>query len=67
MFGVWKYFEGFMKKYFVGWNGNEYGNVDRVWFGSEYINYKLLWFLVDEVFFSFGLFKWFFVLCWWSV
>ncbi|OWT36867.1 FAD dependent oxidoreductase superfamily [Cryptococcus neoformans Bt1] len=31
--GARKYFEGFMKKYFVGWNGNEHGNVDRVWSG----------------------------------
>ncbi|WWD00432.1 hypothetical protein V866_007345 [Kwoniella sp. B9012] len=31
--GAQEYFEGFMKKYFVGWNGNEHGNVDRVWSG----------------------------------
>lgn len=33
--GVRKYFEEYMKKYFVGWNGNEHGNVDHVWSGSE--------------------------------
>jgi glycine/D-amino acid oxidase-like deaminating enzyme len=33
--GVKEYFEGFMKKHFVGWDGNEHGNVDRVWSGGE--------------------------------
>ncbi|WVR07884.1 hypothetical protein IAU60_004927 [Kwoniella sp. DSM 27419] len=31
--GAREYFEGYMKKYFIGWNGNEHGNVDRVWTG----------------------------------
>ncbi|KAK8846880.1 hypothetical protein IAR55_005970 [Kwoniella newhampshirensis] len=31
--GAKEYFEGYMKKYFVSWNGNERGNVDRVWSG----------------------------------
>lgn len=34
--GVKKYFEGFMEKHFVGWKGNERGNVDHVWSGGEY-------------------------------
>lgn len=33
--GVRKYFEGAMKRMFVGWDGNEHGNVDRVWTGGE--------------------------------
>ncbi|WRT64905.1 uncharacterized protein IL334_001844 [Kwoniella shivajii] len=31
--GAKQYFEGFMKKHFIGWNGNEHGNVDYVWSG----------------------------------
>ncbi|RSH82880.1 hypothetical protein EHS25_005870 [Saitozyma podzolica] len=31
--GARAYFEGFMDKYFVGWNGNARGNVDHVWSG----------------------------------
>lgn len=34
--GVRSYFERFMKDHFVGWNGNEHGNVDVVWSGGEY-------------------------------
>lgn len=34
--GVRRYFEGAMKRMFVGWDGNEHGNVDRVWTGGEY-------------------------------
>lgn len=42
--GVREYFEGFMKKHFVGWDGNAHGNVDRVWSGvlgysSDFIPY----------------------------
>jgi hypothetical protein len=33
--GVRRYFEGAMKRMFVGWDGNEHGNVDRVWTGGE--------------------------------
>lgn len=62
--GARKYFEGFMKKYFVGWNGNEHGNVDRVWSGSEYINYKPPWSSADEVSLSLGLLKRSPALCW---
>ena len=32
--GVKEYFEGFMKKKFIGWDGNAHGNVDRVWSGG---------------------------------
>ncbi|ORY24894.1 FAD dependent oxidoreductase-domain-containing protein [Naematelia encephala] len=31
--GVREYFEGYMAKYFAKWDGNENGNVDRVWSG----------------------------------
>lgn len=55
--GAQKYFEGFMKKYFMGWNGNKHGNVDRVWSGSEYINCKPPWSSADEVSLSLGLLK----------
>jgi hypothetical protein len=36
--GARAYFEGFMDKYFVGWNGNARGNVDHVWSGGERIS-----------------------------
>ena len=36
--GVKEYFEGFMKKHFVGWDGNAHGNVDKVWSGGTYIS-----------------------------
>ncbi|WWC67801.1 uncharacterized protein I206_101714 [Kwoniella pini CBS 10737] len=31
--GAKEYFGGFMKKHFADWNGNEKGNVDKVWSG----------------------------------
>ncbi|OCF32132.1 FAD dependent oxidoreductase superfamily protein [Kwoniella heveanensis BCC8398] len=31
--GAKQYFEDYMKRYFVGWNGDEHGNVDIVWSG----------------------------------
>lgn len=36
--GVRKYFEQYMAKHFIGWNGNERGNVDHVWSGGECSN-----------------------------
>lgn len=34
--GARRYFEEYMGKHFVGWNGNEKGNVDHVWSGGEF-------------------------------
>jgi glycine/D-amino acid oxidase-like deaminating enzyme len=40
--GVRKYFEGYMAKYFNGWNGDEKGNVDHVWSGGASIPFTIL-------------------------